>query len=548
MRLLMALSSLTAFGQQYDILIRNGTIVDGSGNPSFPADVGVTGDRILLIGQAPAGARARRVIDARGLVVAPGFIDMLEHSEWNLLIDRQAYSKLTQGVTSGITGEGTSIAPQNENTLRDRRDFLAQYHLNADWTDLDGYFRRLERQGAGINLGTYVGAAQVRQYVMGGTHRPPTSGELLRMEQLVEQAMQQGAMGLSSSLIYAPGSYAQTDELIALARVAAKYGGIYASHIRNEGDREMAALDEAFRIGREAGIPVEIWHLKVSGRKNWGHMKDVLAAIETARAAGLDVTADQYPYVASGTSLSSTIPLRYHEGGSEALVRRLQSPPVRAAIRAEIEGEGETERAWHGSGIIVAAVLDPSLKHYEGRSIAQIAAEEHKEPLDALIDLVIAARDHVGAMYFIMSEDDVKLALRQPFVSVGTDAGAVNVQGPLGASKAHPRAYGSFPRILGRYVREQHLLTLEQAIRKFTGLPAQRMGWRDRGVLRPGAFADITIFNPDTVVDQATYEHPERPSIGIEYVLVNGVVSVDHGKITGQVGGRPLRGPGWRER
>ncbi len=551
-RFVLMLSSLTVFGQQYDILIRNGRVVDGAGNPWVYADVGVTGDRITLLGRAPANASAKRVIDAKGLIVAPGFIDMLEQSEWNLLIDKQAVSKLTQGITTGITGEGVSIAPQNDQTLSDRRDFLEHYHLTVDWRDLDGYFRRLEKQGSGINLGTYVGATQVRKYVIGNADRAPTAEELARMQQLVEQAMQQGAMGVSTSLIYAPAAYAKTDELIALAKVASKYGGIYASHIRNEGDREMEALDEAFRIGREANIPVEIWHLKVSGRQNWGKMRDVIAAIESARASGLDVTANQYPYIASGTSLGATIPPKYHEGGSEAFVNRLKDPQVRAAIRQQLAGtDGNAENMWRGTGgpqgILVASVLDPTLKHYEGRTIAQIAADEHKDPLDALMDLVAAGKDHVGAVYFTMNEDDVKFAMQQPFVSVGTDAGAANFQGPLSESKTHPRAYGSFTRILGRYVRDQHLLTLEQAIRKFTSLPAQRMGLHDRGMLRTGAFADITIFDPGTVNDVATFEDPHRPSTGIEYVIVNGVVSLEHGKVTGELGGRPLRGPGYKE-
>lgn len=549
-RIVLLLCSVSLFGQQYDILIRNGKLVDGTGNPWVYADVGVTGDRVSLVGRVPVNATAKQVIDAKGLIVAPGFIDMLEQSEWNLLIDKQAVSKLTQGITTGITGEGGSIAPQSDATLADRRDFLEHYHLTVDWRDLDGYFRRLEKQGSGINLGTYVGATQVRRYVMGAVNRAPTAEELARMQQLVEQAMRQGAMGVSSSLIYAPAAYARTDELIALAKVASQYGGIYASHIRNEGDREMDALDEAFRIGREARIPVEIWHLKVSGRQNWGKMPKVIAAIEAARSSGLDVTADQYSYVASGTSLGATIPPKYHEGGSEAFVNRLKDSQVRSAIRQELVGAGgNMENMWRGTGgpqgILVASVLDPALKHYEGRTIAQIAADEHKEPLDALMDLVIAGKDHVGAVYFTMNEDDVKFAMQQPFVSVGTDAGAVNFQGPLSESKVHPRAYGTFPRILGRYVRDQHWLTLEQAIRKFTSLPAQRVGLRDRGILRMGAFADITIFNPGTVNDVATFEDPHRTSVGIEYVIVNGVISVEHGKVTGQLGGRPLRGPGY---
>ena len=549
-RLLLLLTSLSALGQQYDILIRNGRVVDGTGNPWVYADLGVTGDRITLVGRASANATAKRVIDAKGLVVAPGFIDMLEQSEWNLLIDKEAFSKVTQGITTGITGEGGSIAPQNDQTLADRRDFLQRYHLTVDWQDLDGYFRRLKEQGIGINLGTYVGATQVRKFVLGSVDRAPTAEELARMEQLVDQAMRQGAMGISTSLIYAPAFYAKTDELIALAKVASKYGGIYASHIRNEGDREMQALEEAFRIGREANLPVEIWHLKVSGRQNWGKMRDVIAAIEAARVSGVDVTANQYPYIASGTSLGATIPPKYHEGGSDVFVNRLRDPQARAAIRAELgERAGNMENMWRGTGgpqgILVASVLDPALKRYEGKTIAQIAGDEHKDPLDALMDLVIAGKDHVSAVYFTMNEDDVKYAMQQQFVSVDTDAGAVNVQGPLSESKTHPRAYGTFARILGRYVREQHLLTLEQAIRKFTSLPAQRVGLRDRGTLRAGAFADITVFNPATVNDAATFEDPHRASIGIEYVFVNGILSLEHGKVTGRVGGRPLRGPGY---
>jgi dihydroorotase/N-acyl-D-amino-acid deacylase len=550
--LVVLLCSLSLFAQQYDVLIRGGRVVDGTGNPWVYADVGIAGDRITLVGRPPADARAGRVIDARGLIVAPGFIDMLEQSEWNLLIDKQAVSKLTQGITTGITGEGVSIAPQNDETLADRKDFIEHVHLTVDWRDLDGYFRRLEKQGAGINLGTYVGATQVRRYVMGSVDRAPTAEELARMEQLVEQAMRQGAMGVSTSLIYAPAAYAKTDELITLAKVASRYGGVYASHIRNEGDREMEALDEAFRIGREASIPVEIWHLKVAGRQNWGKMPSVIAAIEGARASGLDVTANQYPYIASGTSLGATIPAKYHEGGSQAFVSRLQDAQVRAAIRQELggaSGSGNAENMWRGTGgpqgILVSSVLDSALKHYEGKTIAQIASDEHKDPLDALMDVVIAGKDHVGAVYFTMNEDDVKFAMQQPFVSVGTDAGAANFQGPLSESKTHPRAYGSFPRILGRYVREQHLVTLEQAIRKFTSLPAQRMGLRDRGLLRQGAFADVTIFDPATVNDVATFEDPHRTSVGIEYVIVNGVVSLEHGKITGRLGGRPVRGPGY---
>ncbi len=549
--ILLLFLSVTTMAQQYDVLIRNGRIADGSGNPWFAGDVGIMGDRITFIGRAPQSATAKCVIDARGLVVAPGFIDMLGQSEEYVLIDRRAVSKITQGITSEITGEGGSIAPVNERTLAEEREFLERYKLTVDWRDLEGYFRRFERERPAINLGTYVGATQVRRYVLGDADRAATPDELRQMEKLVDEAMRQGAMGLSTSLIYAPAFYASTDELIALARVAARHGGIYASHIRNEGNTEAQALEETFRIGREAGLPVEIWHLKASGRQNWGNMKKVVAAIEQARASGVDVTADQYPYPASSTSLGAVIPPKYHEGGSAAFVARLKDPQQRAAIRRELENPNPAfENMWTGvggpAGVLVVSVLDPALHQFEGKTIAQIAQEQKKDPLDALMDLVVAGRDNVGAVYFTMSEDDLRLAMQQPWVSVGCDSGGVAPDGVLGQSKTHPRAYGSFTRILGKYVRQEKLFPLEWAIRKFTSLPAQRVGLKDRGLLKPGFYADITIFNPETVNDRATFDDPHQPSVGIEYVLVNGVLTLERGKFTGEFGGRPLRGPGYR--
>src|SRR5438067_892033 len=336
----------------FDVLIRNGRIVDGSGNPWFYADLGITGDKITLLGNAPQNAPAKRTIDVKGLVVAPGFIDMLGQSEMNLLVDNRAVSKITQGITTEITGGGGSISPQNEVTMRDQRDFTRHYHINVDWRDLNGYFRRLERQGAGVNLATYVGAAQVREIVMGNANRAPTAQQLARMQALVDAAMRQGAMGVSSALIYAPGAYAKTDELIALAKVVAKYGGIYASHIRNEGNDETAALEEAFRIGREGGVPVEIFHLKAAGRQNWGKMPSVIALIQQQRDSGLDVTTDQYPYVASATSLGASIPAKYHEGGADAFVARLKDSKMRAQMREELNSPstGPTENMWQGVG------------------------------------------------------------------------------------------------------------------------------------------------------------------------------------------------------
>ncbi|HXZ80511.1 MAG TPA: D-aminoacylase [Terriglobales bacterium] len=546
---LLFLLTLSGFAQQFDTLIRHGRVIDGSGNPWTYADVGIKGDRITLVGRAPEGATARQTIDATGLVVTPGFIDMLGQSEVNLLIDRGAFSKLTQGITTDITGEGESIAPQNDATIAAAKDFLEHFKLQVDWRDLDGYFRRLQQQGSGINIGTYVGAAQVRELVIGRENRAPTPEELKRMQQLVEAAMRQGAMGLSTALIYAPGNYARTDELIALAQVAAAYGGIYASHIRSESNLEPQALEEAFRIGREAHIPVEIFHLKVSGKQNWGKMQDVVAAVEKARAEGIDVTADQYPYLAGATSLGATIPPQYHAGGTDAFLARLRDPKQRNAIRNDLSNSQTSfENWWLLAGperILVNSVLDQSLARYQGKTVAQIAEMDHKDPLDALMDLVIADRDNTGAIYFVMNEDDLRLAMQQPWVSVGTDYGEVSPTGPLSEGNAHPRAYGSFPRILGTYVRQQHVLRLEEAIRKFTSLPAQRVRLTDRGLLRVGYFADITIFDAEKINDVATYTDPNRPSVGVRYVWVNGVLSLVDGKLTGKVGGRPLRGPGY---
>ena len=366
---LLSLFSLFActtalFAQEFDYLIRNGRVIDGSGNPWIYADVGIIGDRIAFIGHADPSLVSKRTIDAKGLIVAPGFIDMLGQSETNLLIDKQAVSKLTQGITTEITGEGDTIAPTNDVLNQEHADFYQHFHLTPDWNSMEEYFERLTKQGSGINLGTYVGAAQVRHMVIGSADRAPTADELKQMEIMVDDAMSDGAMGLSSALIYAPGSYAHTDELIALAKVAAKKGGIYASHIRNEGDAEMDALNEAFQIGREAGIPVEIFHLKVAGKQNWGKMPQVIAAIEQARASGVDVTADQYPYIGAQTSLGAVIPPKYHAGGPDEFVKRLKDPAVRAQIRKEVSAPSTSfENLWLGSGgaegVLVISVLNP---------------------------------------------------------------------------------------------------------------------------------------------------------------------------------------------
>lgn len=541
-----------AQSQTYDVLIKNGRVVDGTGNPWVYADVGLIGDRIAFVGHADKDVKAKKTYDATGLIVAPGFIDMLGQSEINVLIDKRMESKLTQGVTTEVTGEGGSIAPLNDRLISDAKPYTSHFKLKLDWYSLDDYFRRLEKQGSGTNIATFVGATQVRQVVIGDEDRPPTAEELKSMQEKVEDAMQDGALGLSTSLIYAPAYYAKTDELIAMAKVAARYGGIYISHMRNEGDHEMEAIDELMRISREAGLPAEIYHLKVAGKQNWGKMRDVIAKIEKARAEGLDITADQYPYTAGATSLGASIPPHYHDGGTEKFLARLRDPEQRAAIRRDLTSTSVAfETLWTGSGgasgVLVASVLDTSLRKYEGKTMAEIAAMQSppKDPIDMLMDLVLADGDNTGAIYFMIGEEDMRYAMKQPWVSVGTDAGSASPDGPLSESKTHPRAYGSFARILGKYVREEKLLRLEDAVRKFSSLPAQRVHLENRGLIKPDYYADITVFDPEKVLDMATYENPHRDSIGVEHVFVNGVHSVEHGKLTGEFGGRPLRGPAY---
>jgi N-acyl-D-amino-acid deacylase len=537
-----------AGGEAFDVVILNGKIVDGSGNPWYYADLGIRGDRIAAIGKL-ANAPAKKRIDAAGSVVAPGFIDMLGQSEFALLIDPRAVSKLSQGITTEITGEGGSVAPQNAVTLKALAPGLDQYHLKVDWTDLNGYFRRLDTQGTPINLGTYVGAAQVRQAVLGDVNRAPTPAELEKMKSLVEQAMQQGAMGLSTALIYPPGHFAKTEELIELAKVASRYGGIYASHMRSEGRSEDAAVDEALRIGREAQIPVEIFHLKVAGKSRWGNMTKLIQKLQAAREAGIDVTADMYPYGAGATALASALPPWVADGGLEKALDRLRDPATRARIKSEM---GEEHTGWENlylasggaSGVMLASVANKDLKQYTGKTIAEIAQAQNKDPLETLFDLVLADRGQAGALYFIAGEEDLQYGLKQPFTSIGLDANEEPLDGSLYEPHGHPRAFGSMPRFLGHYSRDLGLLPLEQAVRKITSLPAQRMHLNGRGLLKQGFFADITVFDPATIVDKATYVEPTQLSQGVKYVFVNGQLTWSEGKMTGAHAGKALRGPG----
>src|SRR5216684_908891 len=547
--------TFTVFAQDnpsnaYDVIIKNGKIIDGSGNPWVSGDIAIRGDRIAKIGKLD-GFNAKRIIDAHNLVVSPGFIDMLGQSEEALLIDNRSLSKLSQGITSEITGEGNSIAPQNALTLSELQPELDHYHLTVDWTSLDGYFSRLGKSGTPLNIGTYVGAAQVRQAVLGQVDRAPTSEELDKMNALVAEAMQQGAFGISTALIYPPGHYAKTEELIELAKVAGQYGGIYATHMRSEGRGEIAAIEETLRIGREANVPVEIFHLKVSGKSRASGMTQVVAMIQKARDSGQDVTADMYPYLAGATALASSLPPWMADGGLNKLLDRLRDPAVRQRLKNEMsadhpEWENLYIDAGGAEGVMVASVVNPQLKQYTGKTVAQIAQQQNKDPLDALFDFVLADKGLSGALYFIASEDDLQTGLKQPWTSIGLDANEMSLDGILFEPHAHPRTFGSMPRFLGRYSRELHLVSLEQAIRKITSMPAQREHLTGRGLLKEGFFADITIFDADNIRDQATYTDPAQLSQGVKYVFVNGQLAFENGHVTGATAGRPLLGQGVR--
>jgi dihydroorotase/N-acyl-D-amino-acid deacylase len=534
----------------YDLIIRNGHIIDGTGNPWYAADVGVRGDRIVAIGDL-SGQHAAREIDATGRVVTPGFIDMLGQSEQALLLDNRSLSKLSQGITSEITGENATVFPQSEKTLAAMKPMLDAYKFHLDWTTLDGYFRRLEKQGTPLNLGTYVGSAQLRAAVIGYEDRPPTPAELQQMEALAAQAMKDGALGVSSALVYPPNTYAKTDELIALARVAAQYGGMYASHIRSEGTTEMQALDEAIRIGREAHLPVEIFHLKVMGKAHWGTMKDVIAKIQAARDSGVDVAANIYPYVAGSTALASALPPWVADGGRQKMIARLKDPGDRARIKRDLAAENPDWENFYldsggPSGILIASTHAPALQQFEGKTLADVAAAWKESPMDALMDFVLADPGRTDTIYFIASEDDLKLGLEQPWTSIGLDYSEMSLDGPLYEPHGHPRAWGSMPRFLGHYVRDEHLMPLETAIRKITSLPAEREHLQGRGILAVGKFADIVVFDPATIIDHATYTQPDLISTGVDDTIVNGQIEYDHGKLTGIAAGRALRGRGWQ--
>ncbi len=543
-----AIATAPLGAQTFDVIIANGHIVDGTGSPWYSGDVGIRAGRIAAIGHLTTATATRR-IDAHGMVVAPGFIDMLGQSELTMLVNPHLPSKIFQGITTEVTGEGGSVAPLNEQIIK--ADHVAYAHLaiTPDWRTFAQYFARVERQGMGINLASYVGATQVRRMVLGDSNVTPTATQLEQMKALVRQAMQQGAVGLSTALQYAPAPYASTEELIALAAEAGKFGGIYATHMRSEGNDVLGALDEAIRIGREGHLPVEIWHIKAAGKPNWGRMRDIVARIDTARAHGIDISANTYAYPAWFNSMSAFVPPWAHDGGDKALIARLKDPATRARIKRDMEtADASWDNEWQEipgpEAILVSVVQNPKLLPLQGKTIKDIAAARGVEPIDALLDVLVEDEAFTECAVFGMSEPDIRLALQQPWTSVDNDSQGTAPDGPLGKEHPHPRAYGTFPRILRMYVHDEHVLTLEDAIRKFSALPAQRMRFTDRGVLKRGMWADVVVFDPDSIHDVATFENPNQLSVGMRWVLVNGVPVIADGRMTNALPGKVIRGPG----
>jgi N-acyl-D-amino-acid deacylase len=548
-----ATSSTTASSPAggYDVIIANGRIVDGTGAPWFAGDIALKGDTIAAIGQL-GDAQATRRIDATGHVVAPGFIDLLGQSEFNVLVDNRVASKIMMGVTTEITGEGSAIAPVNDRMMAAAKVQYDHYKVPQDFRTLDEYFARIAEKKSAVNIGTFVGSGGVRAYVIGAEDRRATPEEVEQMRQLVAQAMEHGALGLSSSLQYVPDRFNSTDEIVEMAKVAAKYGGLYITHQRSESGRIDESLDEVFTVAEKAGLPAEVWHLKTAYKANFGRMDAVIRKFEAARARGLDVSANIYPYDRASNGLDACLPIWVREGGLEPMLKRLQDPAQRAKIKQDMNEANATtwENQWYGSGgadgVMLSSVLNPELRKYEGMTFTEIGKAMGKDPRDAVMDLVIADRGESSVIISIMTEADVRRAMVTPWVSFDTDSGARAEDGPLSESKSHPRAWGTFARVLGHYVRDEKLLALEEGVRKMTSQPARRVGLYDRGILRPGMKADVTVFDPARIKDTATFLDPNHYAVGVTHVLVNGEAVVSEGKITEARPGRPLRGPGYR--
>jgi N-acyl-D-amino-acid deacylase len=533
----------------YDVVIRGGTIYNGLGEAPFVGDVGIIGDRIRVTGDF-AMPNAKLEIDARGMAVGPGFINMLSWANESLIEDGRSQGDIRQGVTLEVMGEGSSMGPLTDTMRKEMIEQEADIKYEVPWTTLGEYLDYLVKKGISPNVASFVGATTLRVHEIGYADRPPTSTELQRMQALARQAMEEGALGIGSALIYAPAFYAKTDELVALSKAVAPYGGMYISHMRSEGTRLLEAIDELITISRQGGVPAEIYHLKAAGQPNWGKLDAAIAKVEQARASGLHISADMYNYIAGATGLDASMPPWVQEGGYKEWAARLTNPAIRARVAQEMRTPTDKwENFFVGVGspdkILFISFKADSLKYLTGKTLAEVARMRGKSPEETAMDLVVQDGSRVGTVYFLMSEDNVRRQLRLPWVSFGSDEGSYAPEGVFLKSNVHPRAYGNFARLLGRYVRDEKILPLQEAIRRLTSLPAQNLKLRDRGRLVPGYYADIVIFDPKTIQDHATFEKPHQYSTGVRDVFVNGVLVLRNGEHTGARPGRVVRGPGW---
>ena len=538
----------SAFAQDFDVIIRNGSVYDGSGGEARRVDLAIKGDRIAGVGDFK-NAKAKTVIDASGLAVAPGFINMLSWSTESLIQDGRSQSEIRQGVTTEIMGEGESMGPMNDRV----REFMLKQQVDIKyditWKTLAEYLQFLEKRGISCNVASFIGATTIRQNVIGFDDRPPTPQELDQMRELVRKEMEAGALGIGTSLIYPPAFYAKTDELIELCKVAAKYKGKYISHMRSEGNQLLEAFDELLRISREAGIPAEVYHIKAAGQKNWGKIDNLLSRIESAQKEGLNIRANMYTYTAGGTGLDACFPPWTEDGGYPALFKRLRDPATREKIKAEVKIDSDKwENLYLSAGspdrIILVGFKSEKLKPLTGKSLAEVAKVRGKDPIDTAMDLVAEDESRIGAVYFMMSEENVKKEIAKPWISFGSDEASQAPEGVFLKSNPHPRAYGNFARVLGKYVRDEKAIALPEAIRRLSGLPATNLGLDHRGMLKEGMFADVVVFDPATIADHATFEKPQQYATGVKHVFVNGTQVIKDGEHTGAKPGRALSGPG----
>lgn len=526
--------------QEFDILILNGTVYDGSGGAPLTADIGINADTIAAIGQL-SGARANTVIDAEGCAVAPGFINMLSWAGYPLLNDGRSMSDIKQGVTLEIFGEGSSMGPISKSMKGDR---------DVAWATLGEFLDHLTEKGVSPNVASFVGATTIRRYVIGSGNRAPTTEELEQMQQLVREAMEEGALGVGSSLIYAPAFFADTDELIALSEAAAEYDGMYISHIRSEGNNLLEATDELFTIATEAGIDAQIYHLKAAGEQNWGKLPRVLNKIDSLRNAGHNVSANIYTYTAASTGLDATLPPFVQEGSTQDFLNRLKDPDIRRQVVSEVKNpQNDWENFYRLAGspenILLLEFDAEPLKQYTAMTLAEVSKARGTDPVETIIDMLIENGGDIGSVFFVMSEENIRRKIRQPYMSFGSDARSVAAEGGVLESSTHPRTYGTFARLLGKYVREEKIISLEEAVYRLTGLPAENLKIRKRGRLEPGYFADLVVFDPDSIADKATFENPHQYAVGVKHVFVNGVQVLENGEHTGAMPGRVVRGPGY---